>query len=163
MAKHVDVIIIGSGTAGLSALREVRKKTGDFLLVNDGSWGTTCAATGCMPSKALVEAANAFHRRHDFEAFGLSGAESVLVDIPAVLARVRRLRDDFVKGPEKVRDDLGPRAISGRASLLGPDRVAVEGREIAARRIILATGSRPVVPRDWARFGDQILTTDNLF
>ena len=54
MSEHVDVIIIGSGTAGLSAMREVRKKTEDFLLVNDGSWGTTCAAVGCMPSKALV-------------------------------------------------------------------------------------------------------------
>ena len=163
MSEHVDVIIIGSGTAGLSALREVRKKTDDFLLINDGSWGTTCAAVGCMPSKALVEAANAFHRRLDFEAFGLSGAEAVVADIPAVLARVRRLRDDFVKGPEKVRGNLGPRAIVGRARLLGPDRVAVEGREIAARRIVLATGSRPVVPTNWARFGNRILTTDTLF
>ena len=60
MSEHVDVIIIGSGTAGLSAMREVRKKTEDFLLVNDGSWGTTCAAVGCMPSKALVEASKCF-------------------------------------------------------------------------------------------------------
>jgi len=163
MSEHVDVIIIGAGTAGLSAMREVRKKTEDFLLVNDGSWGTTCAAVGCMPSKALIEAANVFHRRHDFEAFGLRGAESVLADVPAVLARVRRLRDDFIKGPEKVRNNLGVRAIVGRARLLGPDRVAVEGREIAARCIVLATGSRPVVPKDWARFGDRILTTDTLF
>ena len=155
MSEQVDVIIIGAGTAGLSALREVRKKTEDFLLVNDGSWGTTCADVGCMPSKALVEAANAFHRRHDFEDFGLRGAESVFADVPAVLARVRRLRDDFIKGPKKVRDNLGARAVVGRARLLGPNRVAVQGREISARRIVLATGSRPIVPNDWARFGER--------
>jgi dihydrolipoamide dehydrogenase len=163
MSEHVDVIIIGAGTAGLSAMREVRKKTEDFLLVNEGSWGTTCAAVGCMPSKALVEAADAFHRRNDFGDFGLRGAESVLADVPAVLVRVRRLRDDFIKGPEKVRDNLGARAIVGRARLLGPNRVVVQGREIAARCIVLATGSRPIVPKDWARFGERILTTDALF
>ncbi len=40
----VDTVIVGSGTAGLSALREVRRYTDDFLLVNDGHWGKTCAA-----------------------------------------------------------------------------------------------------------------------
>jgi dihydrolipoamide dehydrogenase len=163
MLKHAGVVIIGSGTAGLSALREVQRKTHDFVLINAGDWGTTCAARGCMPSKALIEAANAFHRRHDFAAFGLKGAEGVSADIPAVLARVRRLRDDFVKGPEAVPGQLGKRAISGRARLLGPDRVVVEGHEISARRIILAPGSRPLVPKQWARFGDRILTTDTLF
>jgi dihydrolipoamide dehydrogenase len=163
MKDQVDVLIVGAGTAGLSALREVRRQTDDFLLVNDGDWGTTCAARGCMPSKALIEAANAFHRRHDFAEFGLTGAEAVRADVPAVLARVRRLRDGFVKGPAAVPAKLGDRALSGRARLLGPDRVVVGGREIGARRIVLAPGSHPVVPADWARFGDRILTSDTLF
>ena len=46
----VDTVIVGRGSAGLSALREVRRYTDDFLLVNDGHWGTTCAAAECMPS-----------------------------------------------------------------------------------------------------------------
>ena len=163
MSERVDVVIIGSGTAGLSALREVRRHTEDYLLINDGSWGTTCAAVGCMPSKALIEAANAFHRRHHFDELGLRGSESLRVDLPAVLARVRRLRDGFVKGPQGVREELGPRAIAARARLLGPDTLAVAGRTIVARRIILATGSRPIIPAAWERFGDRILTTDSLF
>ena len=72
MIDLADVIIIGSGTAGLSALREVQKATDSFLVINAGDWGTTCAARGCMPSKALIEAAHAYHRRHDFAAFGLT-------------------------------------------------------------------------------------------
>lgn len=163
MTDQVDIAIIGAGTAGLSALREVRRQTDDFLLINAGDWGTTCAARGCMPSKALIEAANAFHRRHDFAAFGLTGADGVRADIPAVLARVRTLRDGFVKGPEAVPGKLGSRALSGRARLVGPNRVVVDGREITARRIVLAPGSRPAVPKAWARFGDRILTTDTLF
>jgi len=79
-------------------LREVRRYTDDFLLVNDGHWGTTCAADGCMPSKALIEAANVFHRRHDFDEFGIRGAEGLRADIPVVLARVRKMRDSFREG-----------------------------------------------------------------
>jgi dihydrolipoamide dehydrogenase len=163
MSRKVDTVIVGAGSAGLSALREVRRYTDDFVLVNDGHWGTTCAAVGCMPSKALIEAANAFHRRHELDAFGIRGAEALRADIPAVLARVRKMRDGFVKGPEAVPEELGKRAVSGRARLLGPGRLLVSGVEIEARAIILAPGSRPVVPAPWRAFGDRILTTDSLF
>jgi len=159
----VDTVIVGAGTSGLSALREVRRYTDDFLLVNEGGWGTTCAAVGCMPSKALIEAANAFHRRHAFEEFGIRGADGLQADTPAVLARVRKMRDDFVKGPESMPEKLGQRAVSGRARLIGPGRLEVDGRTIEARAIILAPGSSPIVPPDWAAFGDRILTTDSLF
>ena len=159
----VDTVIVGAGSAGLSALREVRRYTDDFLLVNDGHWGTTCAAVGCMPSKALIEAANAFHRREAFDEFGIRGANGLHADIPAVLARVRKMRDQFVKGPESVPEKLGDRAVSGRARLFGPGRVAVNDDEIEARAIILAPGSRPVVPGPWRALGDRILTTDTLF
>ncbi len=168
MSEQADVVIIGAGTAGLSALREVQRATRNVLLINDGHWGTTCAAVGCMPSKALIEAANAFQARQKLGAFGVSGAEVLQVDVPAVLNRVRRLRDDFVKGPKAVPGKLGPRAISGRARLDGPGRVVIEtgdqaGREISAGAVILAPGSSPVVPKPWQALGDLILTTDHLF
>ena len=75
MTKSYDVAIIGAGSAGLSALRVVRKQTDNFVLINHGSYGTTCARVGCMPSKALIEAANAFHLRKTLDAFCVSGAE----------------------------------------------------------------------------------------
>ncbi|MCC6000390.1 MAG: dihydrolipoyl dehydrogenase [Pararhodobacter sp.] len=159
----VDTIIIGAGTAGLSALREVRRYTDDFLLINDGHWGTTCAAVGCMPSKALIEAANAFHRRHALDAFGIRGADGLRADIPAVLARVRALRDDFVKGPQSVPADLGARAMAGRARLIGPNTIKLGDRRIDARAIILAPGSSPIVPEPWRAFSDRLLTSDTLF
>ncbi|MQM30774.1 MAG: dihydrolipoamide dehydrogenase, partial [Candidatus Accumulibacter phosphatis] len=82
MEKTLDVIIIGAGSAGLAASREVQKRTENFLLINDGPYGTTCARVGCMPSKALIEAANAFHRRHSFDAFGIRGGAALSIDVP---------------------------------------------------------------------------------
>ncbi len=163
MGQALDIIIIGAGTAGLAALREVRKRTSRYLIVNEGPWGTTCARVGCMPSKSLIEAANTFHRRHTFEEFGLRGAHALSADIPAVLERVRKLRDDFVAGALKATDDLGAARREGRATLLEPSRVEIDGKAHDTRSIILATGSRPHVPEEWLAFGDRMLTTDTLF
>lgn len=106
MIKKVVVAIVGAGTAGLSALREVRRKTDNFVLVNKPPYGTTCAGVGCMPSKTLIAAANAFHARSKLQAFGRSGADLLAVAIPVVLARVRKLRDDFVEGVLGATEDL---------------------------------------------------------
>ncbi|MBM9538273.1 dihydrolipoyl dehydrogenase [Desulfobulbus alkaliphilus] len=163
MNTKLDVLIIGAGSAGLAALREVRKHTDRFAIINHGPYGTTCARVGCMPSKSLIEAANAYHRRHSFTEFGINGGASLSVDIPRVLRGVRALRDRFIAGPVKFTEDLGPRSITGKARLLGPDRVLVNGQELTADRIILATGSRPIVPKAWSGFGDRLITTDTLF
>ncbi|PTR17096.1 MULTISPECIES: dihydrolipoyl dehydrogenase [unclassified Nitrosospira] len=163
MNKIFDVVIVGAGTAGLAALREVKKRTRNFILINDGPWGTVCARVGCMPSKTLIEAANAFHHRGTFDEFGIRGEESLTVDIPAVLRRVRRLRDAFVASTLKATNALGEQAISGQARLLGVGRLVVNGRELHARNIIIATGSHPVVPEAWRTVTQQLLTTDTLF
>jgi dihydrolipoamide dehydrogenase len=163
MNETLDVAIIGAGSAGLAALREVRKHTQRFVIINDGPWGTVCARVGCMPSKTLIEAANAFHHRNTFAEFGIQGADSLTCDIPAVLKRVRRLRDDFVASTVKTTQDLGKRAISGRARLLAPGRLEVNGQELRAHNIIIATGSSPIVPKAWRTLGERLLTTDTLF
>ncbi len=163
MNDEYDVVIIGAGSAGLAALREVSKHTQNFLLVNDGPWGTTCARVGCMPSKVLIEAANAYHRRHAFAQFGIDGAAALTLDLPATLRRVRALRDHYVSSTLQATEALGARAVSARATLLGPGRLDIDGHTVGARAIVLAPGSSPVVPAAWRAFGERLLTTDTLF
>ncbi|MDP3654983.1 MAG: dihydrolipoyl dehydrogenase [Rhodoferax sp.] len=163
MDQAFDVAIIGAGSAGLSALREVRKHTDNFVLINDGPYGTTCARVGCMPSKALIEVANAFDRRSVFKAFGIGGADGLSVDTAAVLRHVRALRDSFVAGVVQVTNALGERSLQGRAQFIGPQMLEVNGETISARRIVIATGSRPLVPEAWRAWGVRVMTSDDLF
>ena len=57
MARKVKVCVIGSGSTGLFSLGQVRKGTKDFVVLDGGILGTTCARVGCMPSKAIIQAA----------------------------------------------------------------------------------------------------------
>lgn len=61
--SFVDVAIIGAGTAGLNALREVRHAGKSFVLVDHGPLGTTCSRVGCMPSKAALHAGSIWKGR----------------------------------------------------------------------------------------------------
>jgi dihydrolipoamide dehydrogenase len=161
--KDVDVAIIGAGTAGLSAYSEVCKATAQVVLINGGPAGTMCARVGCMPSKALLQAANDFHHRQRFAREGIVGEEHLRVDHSRVLAYVRSLRDHFVHGVLSSMEGLGDRYIKGYARFLTPTTLDVEGQHLRAKRIIIATGSRPIVPKDWQVPNDRLLTTDSLF
>lgn len=164
MEKKVDVAIIGAGTAGLSAFREVTKVTKSAVIVNDGPLGTTCARVGCMPSKLLIQAADDFHRRLVLDELGLRGGDKLVADIPAVLKRVRRLRDEFVAGVLKSVKAMGDALIAGRAEFLEPGVLRVSGgKTVRAKRVIIATGSRPLVPDEWKKLGDRIITSDDIF
>ena len=163
MPHIYDVAIIGAGTAGLSALREVQRHTDNFVIINDGPYGTTCARVGCMPSKTFIEAANAFHRRTVFSEFGIHGDQALSIDVAAVLRRVRRLRDHFTQDILAVTTELGARSIAGRARFIAPELIDVDGRRIQARRTIVATGSHPILPSGSESLGARILTTDSFF
>ena len=76
MADDLEVAIIGAGTAGLSARAEVTKLTDSYRVFDPGPYGTTCARTACMPSKAFLQSAHDFHRRHAFGDLGIVGANT---------------------------------------------------------------------------------------
>ena len=163
MKKEVDVAIIGAGSAGLYALSQVKKDTDSFLLINEGPYGTTCARVGCMPSKSLIRIAEYYHERAYFEKSGIHNSEQLTVSIPDVLKRVRKHRDILVEGNIKNITRLGDKVLSGRAEFIDTHRLKVGDDEIVAKKIIIATGSTPVVNPKWKAFKEHILTTDELF
>lgn len=164
MERKVDVAIIGAGTAGIDAMTQVRKVTDNFVLINGGKLGTTCARVGCMPSKALIQIADDFHRRSVLSREGIDKGSNLVLRIDRALAHVRKLRDGFVKGIiENLIKPLGDNFVEGYAEFIAPDLIKVGDMKIRAAGFVIAAGSRPSIPDPWQRFGDRILTTDTIF
>jgi dihydrolipoamide dehydrogenase len=145
-------------------MMQVREVTDDYVLINGGELGTTCARVGCMPSKVLIQIADDFHRRQVLQQEGISGGGSLAVDVGRALDHVRKLRDGFVGGIiDNLINPLGDRFIDGYAEFKAPNVLQVGKTEIRAAKVVIASGSRPVIFDHWHRFKDRILTTDTLF
>ncbi|MEY8841761.1 FAD-dependent oxidoreductase, partial [Cribrihabitans sp. XS_ASV171] len=122
---QTDVAVIGAGTAGLAAERHAREAGAKTLLIDPAFAGTTCATVGCMPSKLLIAAADAAQAARGAERFGVRAEPRI--DGPAVLQRLRALRDDFVAGvrasiarlPEGV-------CLTARARFEAPGRLVLD-------------------------------------
>ena len=165
MTREVDVAIIGAGSAGLYALSQVRKATDNWVLIDGGELGTTCARVGCMPSKVAVQIAEDLHRRRIFDREGIEGGEALSLDTAAAMEHIQDLRDVFVDKVLSNSIDQMSEAqfIEANARFLAPDTLEVAGEQVRARAIIVATGSKPVVPEAWRALGDRVLTTDEFF
>lgn len=162
---ELEVAIIGAGTAGLTARRAVAAKTDNYRVFDPGPLGTTCARVGCMPSKALIQVANDFHRRHHFTELGIIGTEHLRINQPHALKRVRKLRDRFVSGVMKGMDSWEEESlIKEKVKITGPGQLETErGQKFTAKKIILACGSTPFIPEIWRPHKDFILTSDEIF
>lgn len=163
MSRKVDVAIIGAGTAGLTAFSQVRSVTSNVVLINEGHYGTTCARVGCMPSKVFIEVAKEFSRRKHFDEFGIEGSENLVINRSQVMKHVRNLRNWFVDRVMDSVNRIGEKNIKGHARFVEPQVLEVNGERIEANKIIIATGSRPIVPPDWRQLGNKLITTDEFF
>ncbi len=164
--RQVDVAIIGSGSAGLYAMGRVRPSGKSVVLINGGELGTTCARVGCMPSKAVIQVAEDFHRRGVFKRFGLEGEAGLNLDVSEAMGYVQDLRDMFVERVVSNSTDRMPEGmfVAGYAHFVEPNVLQMQdGQRIRASRVIVATGSRPIVPPAWDAFRDRIITTDEFF
>lgn len=147
MSPAYDLAVIGAGSAGLAAAITAAGEGARVLLVGHGTLGGTCVNVGCVPSKRLTRAAEALHATRAAGRFaGLTGAGE-LADWGAFAAE----RDAFVSDlrQAKYADVLaaypGITYADGPASL-APGGIALPDRNLAAKRVIVATGSRPAVP-----------------
>jgi dihydrolipoamide dehydrogenase len=159
------VAIIGAGSAGLAARREVAKVTDSWVVIDDGILGTTCARVGCMPSKVLIQSANDFERRKKFKEQGIIGAEHLLVDTDITMKHVRALRDRFVRGVSSGMATWSNEnnLIRKRAKFIDKNTLDLGDEKIWAKKIIIGTGSTPFVPSIFEEHKDFLLTTDFLF
>lgn len=164
MNRQVDVAVIGSGHAGLNAIKEIRKVTDNYVLINGGQLGTTCARIGCMPSKVALHLAETYNGRTHYPSLGITGSETIGIDIPQAMERIRDLRDMFVDLIlANTTDEMGETLIEGYASFIDARTIRAGDQIIRTKATVIATGARSVVPPEWHSLGDGLLTVETLF
>ena len=162
-----DVVVIGGGTAGMGAFRNALMHTDNVYLIESHTYGTTCARVGCMPSKLLIAAAEARHHALHTDPFGIHlDKDSVRVDGHQVMQRVKAERDRFVGFVvEDVEAWPSEKRIMGAARFIDEHTVQIDDHtQIRADRIVIATGSRPLILPQWREAaGDRLIVNDDVF
>ena len=163
---QADVVVIGGGTAGMGAFRNARLHTDNVYLIESHVFGTTCARVGCMPSKLMIAAAEARHHALHTDPFGIHlDKSSVQVNGEEVMNRVKSERDRFVGFVlSDVEEWPSEKRIMGAAKFIDEHTVQIDGHtQITADRIVIATGSRPVILPQWQGLGDKLIINDDVF
>ena len=163
--KHFErnLVVIGGGTGGLATARIAASLKARVSLIERQRLGGVAVHEGSVPARALSSSAGLVHAlRHDPRTAGSQSANDI--DFAEVMTQVKRLVDKAVEdaSPEHYAD-LGVEVIMGEGRLKSPWEVEVNGRTLATRAIVIATGSRPWIPPIPGLEAAEPLTCDNLW
>ena len=141
-----NMIIIGAGAAGLVTSYIAATVKAKVTLIEAHKMGGDCLNTGCVPSKSLIRSARMVTYMERGREFGLKTTRPAF-EFSEVMERVQRSITAIEPHDSAARyESLGVEVVQGKATLLSPWEVSVNGKVLTARSIVIATGARPFVP-----------------
>lgn len=141
-----NLIVIGAGAGGLVTAYIAAAVKARVTLVESHKMGGDCLNFGCVPSKALIRTARFLREARDARKLGLASAE-VEFDFADVMERVRRVIREVEPHDSVARyTKLGVEVVQGRARIVSPWEVEIDGRRLTTRSIVIAAGAQPIVP-----------------
>ncbi len=144
-----DVAIIGAGPGGyVSALYGGLKGIKIALIEKDRRLGGTCLLRGCIPSKAMVKTAELMLEMSHPEKYGLDLTGEVRINWESTVRRKDKVVEGLVNGLNGLMKARKVDVITGHGTITSPRTISVDGREVRARNIIIATGSGTMLPKD---------------
>lgn len=144
---HHDIVVVGGGAAGLVVAFGAAAAGADVALIEADRLGGECTWTGCIPSKTLIDAARRVHEANNSQHLGIR-AHEVTVDFPALMNHVHEVSSEIAaeEGAERVAA-AGISLYRSFARFIDDHTLALsDGSRVSGRRVVLATGGRPVVP-----------------
>lgn len=163
MTAAFDLAVIGGGTAGLAAAQTAAAQHKRVLLISEGPLGGECTWNGCVPSKALIEAAAVYASAATAGRFGV-GVTGLSVDFAAVMERVHRVIEEIARYEDEAH--LGADGVvvrGGRARFVDAQTLEVADERFTADHVVVCTGSRPDIPAIDGIAGVPYLTNETIF
>jgi len=150
-AKMVyDLLVLGGGPGGYISAERAGRAGLSTLLIEERELGGVCLNEGCIPTKTFLHSAKLYDcAKNESMKYGVI-CENVRLDHAFVVERKRRVTSVLVAGVNAAMKESGVKVIKGRGIIQGQSRgefkVEVNGEVYLARRLIVATGSRPIIP-----------------
>jgi pyruvate/2-oxoglutarate dehydrogenase complex dihydrolipoamide dehydrogenase (E3) component len=158
-----DLCVVGAGAAGLSVAAIAASFGVPVVLVERGAMGGECLNTGCVPSKALLATAAVAETFRRAPLFGIPAARP-RIDGERINRHVREVIAAIAPNDSAERfTAMGVQVLRGEAAFSGPRELKVDGKTVRARRFVLATGSRPLIPEVPGLGEAPILTNETIF
>ena len=156
-----DVAILGGGMGGYPAAIRASQLGLRVALVEGGKLGGTCLHIGCIPTKALLESSELYHRVAARGAeFGLK-AEVVGYDYPAIAARRDAVVGQLYKGVQYLMKKNKIEVVQARGRIRDRNTIEADGKLVKAKNLIVATGSTVKTLPGIALDGEYIVSSDN--
>jgi glutathione reductase (NADPH) len=137
-----DLVIIGTGTAAMTAAMRVRNAGRTIAIIDEKPFGGTCALRGCDPKKMLVSGAQVIDFARRMRGNGIEG--DVHINWPELIAFKRSFTDPIPEMHEQRYHEKDIETFHGHARFTGPNSISVGGTEVWARHILIASGAEPV-------------------
>ena len=159
--ETADAIIIGSGQGGVPLAADLAKEGRNVVLFERDVLGGSCVNYGCTPSKAFLAAAHAAGRARWAKNLGIH--VQVEVNFPAVMERVRSIRDQFNQGVKRSLDGAGVNVVCAEASFTDVGTVTGGEVTVQAPLVVINTGTSSLIPEIPGLAGTPYLTNRNFF
>ncbi len=160
-----DVTVIGSGPGGyVAAIRCAQLGLKVAIIERYPALGGTCLNVGCIPSKALLDSSEHYHNAaHTFAIHGID-LKDLKVNLPQMIRRKNEVVQENNKGIEFLMKKNKIDVIYGHGSFVSKNRIKITGksgetREIDTERVIIATGSKPIVPPNFNYDKKRVITS----
>ncbi len=144
-AEGGGVLVIGGGAGGYVAAIRAAQLGAKVTLVERAEIGGTCLNRGCMPTKALLHSSEVYELATNSADIGIIGRD-VAVDWPRVQATRQSVSDKLTGGVRALMRANRITLVEGEAKFTGPKSVTVGDKSFEPEKIIIAVGSKPVMP-----------------
>ncbi|MCI0686862.1 MAG: dihydrolipoyl dehydrogenase [Sporichthyaceae bacterium] len=155
-----DLVILGGGSGGYACAFRASQLGMKVALIDKDKLGGTCLHRGCIPTKALLHAAEVADQTRESSQFGVKSSFEG-IDIAAVNAYKDGIVAKKYKGLQGLAKARGVDFIEGAGRLVGPTTIEVDGKRYEGRHIVLATGSAPKSLPGLTIDGERIISSDH--